>query len=241
LLADYRLLELGGGMVKWGPPVLGEGATVTYALVTRPVVFRGARNCGDLLPVDELLIDSRIGRSEFEAEVTGAFDAWSSAANVRFVRNDESTADILIGAQAVPTGRAFTNVEHASPTAAGAARGIVASVICLNPEKGWKIGFDGNLDTYDIRYTLMHEIGHAIGLDHPGVTGALMDFRYQEAFSSLQEGDRAGAVSLYGPRQMDSVDAGALVPADPVADRATTAGMRTDSVERALGAIVAPD
>ena len=28
-----------------------------------------------------------------------------------------------------------------------------------------KIGFDGNLNIYDVRYTLMHEIGHGIGLE----------------------------------------------------------------------------
>ena len=51
---------------------------------------------------------------------------------------------------------------------------IRQSLICLNPVKPWKVGFDGNLKVYDIRHTIAHEIGHAIGLDHPGASGSLM-------------------------------------------------------------------
>ena len=51
--------------------------------------------------------------------------------------------------------------------------GIRQSLICINAARPWKIGFDGNLDIYDVRQTLAHEIGHAIGLDHPGATGGL--------------------------------------------------------------------
>lgn len=71
------------------------------------------------------------------------------------------------------------------------------------PRKQWKIGFDGDKDVYDIRYTLVHEIGHAIGLDHPGPEGQLMGFRYTEAFADLQPGDLRGIRQLYGTAVMD--------------------------------------
>jgi hypothetical protein len=64
----------------------------------------------------------------------------------------------------------------------------------------WKVGFDGNLDVYDLRYTLEHEIGHAIGLDHPSPSGQLMSYRYDEGQSGLQSGDIKGAALLYGPK-----------------------------------------
>ena len=76
---------------------------------------------------------------------------------------------------------------------------IGQALICLNVNSAWKIGFDGDLRRYDLRHTFMHELGHAIGLDHPGVRTALMDFRYREHFQGLQSGDVAGAVRLYGP------------------------------------------
>jgi hypothetical protein len=76
---------------------------------------------------------------------------------------------------------------------------IRQALICLNPEERWKIGFDGDLKTYDLKFTFTHEIGHAIGLDHPGPTGALMGFRYDERSATLESGDIAAARKLYGP------------------------------------------
>jgi hypothetical protein len=230
-LSDYRLLVLGGGTVKWGSPVLGEGAVVTYAVVDRPVAFDGARNCASLAPLDRLLNRNRISRARFDLELARALVAWSEAANVSFERAEGMDANILIGAQGVPVGRAFTNVAH---EAAGGLHGpgrIAGSVICMNPEQAWKVGFDGDLEVYDIRYTLMHEIGHAIGLDHPGVPGALMDFRYLETFSALQPGDRAGVASLYGPRTTDTADIGVRTYAAPP----RPVGTNSDGEERAFG------
>ena len=89
---------------------------------------------------------------------------------------------------AEPRGRAFTNVApHGS--AGNGVSGISQSLICLNPATRWKIGFDGDLDVYDLRYTIAHEIGHAIGLDHPSAEGQLMSYRYVERGRALQPGD----------------------------------------------------
>jgi hypothetical protein len=81
--------------------------------------------------------------------------------------------------------------------------------MCLSPEERWKIGFDGDLDVYDLRYALLHEIGHAIGLDHPALAGQLMDFRYLERFRAPQTGDILGAVALYGPSRPPMADVAA--------------------------------
>src|SRR5690606_40228555 len=80
-------------------------------------------------------------------------------------------------------------------------RRIEQSLICFIPEQRWKIGFDGNLEVYDVRYAAAHEIGHAIGLDHPPSAGQLMHHRYQEKFRTLQPGDIEGVGLLYGLRQ----------------------------------------
>lgn len=200
----FRLLELGGRKVRWTLPADGVPATVSYAFVTQPMQFPGARNCDTMTAPDAALSRSRLRFDDFRREVRAAFAAWEQAANIVF-RETASVAEagILIGADGKPRGRAFTNVALREETGAhgGASMGAIRqSLICFNPAKPWKIGFDGNLDVYDVRYTVMHEIGHAIGLDHPGPEGQLMSFRYVEAARGLQPGDAAGAAALYGPR-----------------------------------------
>jgi len=220
VLTDSRLLVLDGANVKWGAPALGTGATVTYALVTTTVAFPDARNCRSLVPPQELLSASHIDPGRLQGEVSAAFDAWSAVTDIAFRETDPASADILIGAEGDPFGVAFTNVSHGPIPAEGPAP-ISRSVICLNPQANWKVGFDGNLKVYDLRYALEHEIGHAIGLDHPGVPGVLMDFRYTESFRVPQPGDIAAADLLYGSRGGVAVVAAVALtaPVQPVAAR----------------------
>jgi len=222
--ADRRLLVLEGSWVKWGQPQWGSGASVTYAFAERPQNSPNARNCASLLPFDTLAEKTGFPRNKIESEAKAAFAAWAQVTGLSFVETkDAARADIVIGAQGSPTGRAFTSVEleagpvaevpaaergftmSPEPPSAGAEpqgmRQIRKALICFNPIAKWKIGFDGKLDVYDIRYTLTHEIGHAIGLDHPGIAGALMDFRYDEKQKNLTKGDIEAAQRLYGPQK----------------------------------------
>lgn len=198
-LAGYSLINFSGVSVRWA----GGGfapVTIKYAVVTRPAHFPTAVNCRAIGPLDTLLQHSGISPSALHTEVRAAFALWEHAANIRFVETgNPEDAGILIGAQLEPDGRALTNVTEQ----AGNPGRIERSVICLNPEKGWKIGFDGNLDAYDLRYTFAHEIGHAIGLDHPPASHEVMSYKYGEGFRTLQQGDRSGAVALYGPAPSD--------------------------------------
>ena len=211
---EFLLLRLDGAYVKWGAPRLGTPAQVRYAFISGPMQFPGAINCDSMVPIGPLLDASRIGRERFHQEVAAAFGLWEAVAGVRFLEStDTRAADILIGAQASPRGFAFTNVDHdrtsLTPVSANSVqvRRIQKSLICLNPAKLWKTAFDGNPDIYDIRYTIAHEVGHAIGLDHPSPSGELMSFRYTEDFRALQPGDVAGAVALYGEPGTASAEA----------------------------------
>ena len=220
--ADQRFLVLDGSWVKWGAPNWGAGASVTFAFAASPVKSPSARNCAALLPFDELAKRTGLPGQRLHDEAEAAFAAWAKVSGVTFVEtNAADRADIVIGVEGNPMGRAFTNVElESSPIAEAASateRGLTAileprslqgqphgirsirkALICLNPMQKWKIGFDGNLDVYDVRYTLMHEIGHAIGLGHPGSSGALMGFRYDEKLNGPAKGDSEAVQRLYG-------------------------------------------
>lgn len=196
---DYKLLRLGGTWVKWGDPELGTRAKVTYALAGR-MDSASARNCRAMGPVAPLLEHSGIAPETFHSELRAAFDAWSRAADITFAAvSDPEQADIVVGVQRSPRGKAYTDVAYDAGSHE-AIRSIRKSLICLNPDVSWKVGFDGNDEIYDLRYTLAHEIGHAIGLDHPGPSGQIMSFQYSEEFRTPREGDIHGASLLYGER-----------------------------------------
>jgi hypothetical protein len=212
-LQAYRHIQLDGHRVKWGAPEAGAGAVVTYATLDQAIEFPGARNCRAMAAIGPVLSANHIAAATFESELREAFALWSAVADIRFVRAETAAAaDILIGAQAEPRGKAFTNVEFDRSGPAGGFRTLTHSTICFSPAERWKIGFDGNLEVYDLRYTLLHEIGHAIGLDHPAIDSQLMDFRYSERFRTPQRGDVLGVVALYGPSDAQAVAAESAGP-----------------------------
>jgi hypothetical protein len=193
----YRLLELDGYKVKWGERTLGAGASISYAFADQSLRFDGARNCGDLAPMN-VLSRPDIPFETLVREAQEAFSVWERAANLSFhlVANIQD-ADIILGAQGQPRMQAFANVAPGLEDQDGV-RSIKQALVCLNPEHNWKVGFNGDNKVNDIRYTLIHEIGHAIGLDHPGPSGQVMGFRYTESFADLQPGDLRGVQLLYG-------------------------------------------
>jgi hypothetical protein len=227
--ADYRLLQLNGNLVKWGKPALGQGAVITWALLDKASRYPDALNCRAMVPLSPRLTAGPARAGLAVEELRRAFDSWSAAADIEFrMIDDPQRADIVIGAEAIPTGRAFSSVAYGDPADAPersvaakalspsarlgpgqglsdtgplAVKSIRQSLICLNPEKTWKVGYDGNLDVYDLYFTFLHEIGHTIGLDHPGASGEVMGFRYDEKVRGLQDGDVEAVRRLYGERR----------------------------------------
>ena len=233
----FRLLRLESQLARWRT----DGKTpviVRYAFIDRETQFPGARNCTGMQSLSHLAAHNGITHAQLAREMAYAARTWESVAKIRFVEvEDASVAHLLIGAQTNPVGRAFTNVELTAPQE-GKARWIARSLICLNPVKRWKIGFDGNLDVYDLRYTLTHEIGHAIGLDHPSGKGQLMGYHYNEAFDGLQSGDIAGVVTLYGTPSHDARVAARTMLGESISTAKQTGGNSGNPASMGLGATI---
>ena len=182
----YRLLKLEGHQVAWTMPEAGQTRLLTYSMVRSSQIYPSAFNCRGITSPAALLARSRISMTVWRREVAAAFAMWEAVSNLRFLEVDNVSADILIGAQADPDGWAFTNVDY-DVRVPGNVKPITRALICLNPDRPWKAGFDGDLKSYDLRYTIAHEIGHAIGLDHPPDAGAIMHFRYDRIVPGTPE------------------------------------------------------
>lgn len=148
---------------------------------------------------------------------------WSEAANIQFVlaySKAESISAQGSGGDGVSLITIAHTPENSAPfnsvnnDAAGRTRifytesgTITEADITLNPAQ--QFSTDGSAGTYDLESTLTHEIGHLLGLEHSGVTGATMQPRQGKnglyntnAWTprTLSDDDRAGVRALYGTR-----------------------------------------
>lgn len=198
----FTLLVLEGKPVKWAAQAPGAPAVVRYSFVDEPLIREHARNCRNMEPFPASMAAGSISFDNIAGEFRTAFDRWHQIAGIEFVEVEaDSDASLLLGVQSRARGIAYADVVAESNDDA-AFGNIREAVICLNPNLIWNFGFDGNISTRDVRYVALHEIGHAIGLDHVrGRRPTVMNFRYTETFSGLQPGDIAGARLLYGPSQ----------------------------------------
>ena len=186
---------------KWGPAVFGTGATVTYSFMSDGVScaaeFAGCTNTS----LDTLFNGLGISDASWSGAVTSAFAAWSSVANLTFVLiaddgaafNAATTSgDIRLGAHFFD-GVGGTLAHGFFPPVNGA---TAAGDIHFDKDEAWKVGFGGA--GFDIFQVMAHELGHALGLDHTGVAGSLMNPFYTEAFSGPQADDIDGMRFIYG-------------------------------------------
>lgn len=185
---------------KWGAPVMGTGATVSYSFMGTGVSC-AAEGSGCTITA---MGDFGPALSVWKSEIGAAFAAWSAVANISFVEvadlgeafnAPQLSGDMRLGGHAFDGAMGVLAHGFYPPNNGNSAAGDMH----FDTGDCWEAGFDGIADgCFSIFQVAAHEIGHAIGLGHTAVPGSLMNPFYTEAFSGLQADDIAGAQFIYG-------------------------------------------
>ncbi len=160
--------------------------------------------------------------SQFEQAVEAAFDAWAAVANLTFrMVTGDADIDVITATEAQEPLLAGNTVGLARYSfSSGADRfndvaEIFASTVYMDLEPTWSPfggsdtnpnDADGDLSFFGV---VLHEIGHALGLDHVDDTSEIMNDTIST--NSLGDGDIAGIQALYGVRNygttgVDNID-----------------------------------
>lgn len=152
--------------------------------------------------------------SQWQAAIQKAAAAWSQFTNLNLVlvpddgsrfgvsgdqQGDPRFGDLRIGG--VPQAGGVLASAFSPPPMNG---GTLAGDIVMNTSQSWQINSD-----FDLQTVALHEIGHALGLDHSAISAAVMYTSYIGVKQTLNSDDIAGIRSIYGVRAPDVFDAAA--------------------------------
>ena len=154
----------------------------------------------------------KVASSVVVQELTRALNQWPKYANVHFTPglNPQAASTVAIK---------FAEYDHGDGYPFDGPGGILAHTfypVPTNPEpiagdmhldgsENWNVGADT-----DIYTVALHEAGHALGLGHTAVIGALM-YPYYRLGEEISSDDIAGIQTLYGPPSQS----GPVTPTEP--------------------------
>ena len=177
---------------KWGSATPGTGATVTWSFAELDLTSQfAARGLGGYLSFDSPIA------TQYRALVRQAADAWETVANIDLTEIADSTASqIRIGNRTIDgpaePGKSSTVGETSFWSNSAGTRMSAAEIY-----------FDTDAYTGTSFYQIaVHEIGHALGLEHSTVSNAVMYFMVNSANRSgrLSNDDVNDIQYLYGAK-----------------------------------------
>jgi hypothetical protein len=141
-----------------------------------------------------------VSQAEFETAIQAALDVWAKVADVTFAQtNRPGLVDALDITFAYLDRVGGTLAQAYFPDDVNSAR--IAGDVQFDAHEAWEVGNQRGSAAFDLLAVAVHEIGHALGLDHSHATGSIMaaSISASEAFVSLSPSDRTAILQLYAP------------------------------------------
>lgn len=183
---------------RWADPT-----HITYSIVADGVFWdHGYSNLNASM-------NARFGNGVWQRELARALETWVAVANINIAQTTDDNSsfnspglsqgdprfgDIRIGGYPFLDPATLAQTYYPPPnglTAAGDSE--------INTGITWSLG--SGTDLYS---GMLHEFGHALGLDHSLTPGAVMSATYGGVRTGLTPDDVAGIQSIYGPRTPDA-------------------------------------
>lgn len=185
-MANYSLYG-----AKWGKALAGSAAgVVTWSLAHTPARMAGVNFDGYVA-----------GDSVFANLIRKAFNLWESVANIDFRQvRDSADSDIRLGWSDIDG--PYNTLGYAYVAIGQRQKGfdsIVRAEIEFDRAEIWSTDGTPGYGEMDFHALAVHEIGHAIGIDHSPDSGAVMHAVLTHENGDLTQGDVAAARAIYGP------------------------------------------
>jgi hypothetical protein len=157
-----------------------------------------------------------LDRATIKATLEKALAVWSKVADIVFTETSRPRqANSMDFDFRTLDGRGGTLAQAYFPGDVN--RGAIAGDVQFDSSEPWEVGNTRGSAAFDLLWVAVHEIGHALGLDHSHTAGSVMaaSVSASRSFTTLAASDVDAALRLYAPSKSGTSVTPPASPAQP--------------------------